>query len=630
MSKIVLIAPGPSITHYGLMLQKSIAHPEDLLIINACMEDALDYVRSQLPKDVDVIIARGNTAALLKSAHLSVPIVTIPIHDSELIHSVYTAKELYQQEDSRIAYLGLDDVIQSVRGFLDILHCNIRLYPINSSEDIRKRIKQAKREQIHVVIGGVSTQKAALEAGLHSVLLESSLSSVKEAYERALEVQKGFILQRKKIQEREILLNSITDGILSINEKGRLTVCNPAAEQFLNVVSASVIGKSYTSLFAQTEKELIQQSLISGRLVADHIFSIREQPFSLSIHPVSIGDSRKGMILTIRPSRNQNVFPVSAADHRLLPDAPSFFDLTGSHPLFRQAVSYGLHYAKSSDPVLIIGEAGTGKETLARCIHQAGERSSNLFLSREASLLTPEDLLAAHHGTLYIRSGQNLSPLMQEQLTDLLITGSMIIDNHTRQELNIRLIIGAEADLSSILTPRFYYFVNSLILPVPALRQRREDIPGLAEHMLTQLNQQYQKHCQFAPEFLHQLKDYAWPGNLRQLESYLRRLVVLSSGETILSSFHESGSPDDSGFYAFLNRTESTPAFCQLPSTGKEEPGFMIKGRKYTCSELQELDRYYQGKKGLIAEKLGISRSTLWRYYKAMEGASSNKDSLEG
>lgn len=622
MSKIALIAPGPSITHYGLTLQKSISHPEDLLIINACMEDALDYVRFHLPEDVDVIIARGNTAALLKSAHLSIPIVTIPIHDSELIHSIYTAKELYQQEDSRIAYLGLDDVIQSVRGFLDILHCNIRLYPISSSEDIRKRIKQAKREQIHVVIGGVSTQKAAIEAGLHCVLLESSLSSVKEAYERALEVQKGFILQRRKFQERTILLNSIADGILSISEKGRLTVCNPAAEQFLNVVSPSVIGKSYTSLFAQTEKELIQQSLISGRPVADHIFSIKEQSFSLSIHPVSVGSSRKGLILTIRPARKSNVFPpVSAADHRLLPCAPSFFDLTGSHPLFRQAVSLGLHYAKTSHPVLIIGEAGTGKETLARCIHQAGDRRENLFLSREASLLTTEDLLAAHHGTLYIRSGQNLPPLMQEKLTDLLITGSMIIDNHTRQELTIRLIIGAESDLSSILTPRFYYFVNSLILPVPALRQRREDIPSLAEHMLMQLNQQYQKHCQAAPEFLHQLKDYDWPGNLRQLESYLRRLVVLSSGETILSSFHESGSPDDSGFYAHLNRTESAPAFCQRPPAAKEEPGFMIKGRKYTYSELQELDRYYQGKKGLIAEKLGISRSTLWRYYKAMEGA---------
>lgn len=622
MSKIALIAPGPSITHYGLMLQKSISHPEDLLIINACMEDALDYVRFHLPEDVDVIIARGNTAALLKSAHLSIPIVTIPIHDSELIHSIYTAKELYQQEDSRIAYLGLDDVIQSVRGFLDILHCNIRLYPISSSEDIRKRIKQAKREQIHVVIGGVSTQKEALEAGLYCVLLESSLSSVKEAYERALEVQKGFILQRRKFQERTILLNSITDGVLSISEKGRLTVCNPAAEQFLNVVSASVIGKSYTSLFAQTEKELIQQSLISGRPVTDHRFNIKEQSFSLSIHPVSVGSSRKGIILTIRPSQKSSVFhPVPAADHRLLPSAPSFFDLTGSHPLFRQAVSDGLHYAKTSAPVLIIGEAGTGKETLARCIHQAGDRCGNLFLSREASLLTTDDLSAAHNGTLYIRSSQNLTSLMQEQLTDLLITGSMIIDNHTRQELNIRLIIGAEADLSSILTPRFYYFVNSLILPVPALRQRREDIPSLAEHMLIQLNQQYQKHCQAAPEFLHQLKDYAWPGNLRQLESYLRRLVVLSSGETILSSFHESGSPDDSGFYAHLNRTESNPAFCQLPPAAKEEPGFMIKGRKYTYSELQELDRYYQGKKGLIAEKLGISRSTLWRYYKDMEGA---------
>lgn len=620
MSKIALIAPGPSITHYGLMLQKSIAHPEELLIINAYMEDALDYVRFHLPEEVDVIIARGNTAALLKSAHLSIPIVTIPIHDSELIHSIYTAKELYQQEDSKIAYIGLDDEIQSVRGFLDILHCNIRLYPISSTEDIRKRIKQAKKDHIHVVIGGIRTQQEALEAGLHCVLLESSLASVKEAYERALEVQKGFILQRRKFQERTILLNSITDGIVSINEKGRITVCNPAAEQVFHVTSASVIGKTYPALFAQTEKELIQQALISGRLITEHRFQIRDQAFSLSIHPVSVGSSNKGVILTIRPFRGSaSLHPFPMDDSRMLPSAPSFFDLAGSHPAFRAAVSLGLQYAKLSLPVLIIGEAGTGKETLARCIHQAGSGSGGLFLSREASLLTAEDLFAAHGGSLYIRNGQELSPFMQELLTDFLLTSSVMVDGHTRQDVTIRLMIGSEADLSAILTPRFYYLINTLILPVPALRQRISDLPALAENMLKRLNKQYHKNCQAAPEFLGQLEDCAWPGNLRQLESYLRRLVVLSSGETILSSLKESGSPDDCGFYSHLRTDDSAVLFALNSPRLESEPGFVVKGRKISYSELQELAQYYQGKKGVIAQKLGISRSTLWRYYKDME-----------
>lgn len=619
MSKIVLISSGPSIAHYGLLLQKSLSHPENFLIVDMYMEDALDYVRYNLPKDTDVIIARGNTAKLLKASHLSVPVVTVPVRDSELIQSVQTARELYKQEDSSIAYFGLEDVLQSVRGFLSILHCNIRLYQVNSSEDIRACIKRAKREHVRVVIGGIYTQKLAAEAGLDCVLLESSLSSVKEAYERALEVQKGFILQRKKFQERNILLNSITDGIISINEKGKITVCNPAAEKYLELPSASVSGKSYISLFSQTENELIQQCLLSGQQVSDHPFPIKEQDFLFSIHPVFVGTDNKGIILTFRPAGKTTFLPAdSIKSKNLLPAFPSFFDLTGSHSFFQMAVSRGLKYASLSAPILLIGEEGTGKETFARCIHQAGSRNGQLFISREASLLTKEDLLSSHQGTLYIRNGHRLSPDMQELLGDILKTGSVAMENHTRKSLDIRLIIGSDSDLSKGLLPDFYYLINTLILPLPALRQRVSDIPSLGSYMVDRLCLEYKKSCQCTPEFLHGLADLSWPGNLKQMESYLRRLVILAEDNDCFSSVKEAGFPDDSEFYSHLKK-DFLPSSFPSAAPPQPKPGFTIKGRPVTYEELRKLDAYYNGKKGVIAEKLGISRSTLWRYYKEME-----------
>lgn len=210
---------------------------------------------------------------------------------------------------------------------------------------------------------------------------------------------------------------------------------------------------------------------------------------------------------------------------------------------------------------------------------------------------------------------------MQDLLTDVIKTGSIILNNHTRQKLDLRLIIGSDADLSSVLMPQFYYLVNALILPVPALRHRSSDIPSLAGYMLKQLNRQYNKNCHATPEFLHALEDCSWPGNLRQMESYLKRLVVLSSGETVLSSLKEAGSPDDSGFFAHLDSQLPITSMAPPAGSAEWEPGFIIKGRKVTYYELQELDHYYQGKKGLIAEKLGVSRSTLWRYYRDMEAA---------
>lgn len=614
MSKIVLISSGPSIAHYGLLLQKSLPDPGNFLIVDVYMEDALDYIRRNLPQDTDVIIARGNTAKLLKSAHLAVPVVTIPISDSELIASIKQARDLYKQTDSHIAYLGIEDVIQSVRGFLEVFHCHIRLYTINSSDDIRRSIQQAKRDHVNVVIGGIYTQKLALEAGLQCVLLESSLFSVKEAYERALEVQKGFIIQRKKFQERNILLNSITDGIISINEKGRITVLNPAAEQYLGISAKAVTGKAYAPLFAQPEKEVIQQCLTCGKQLSHHVFSINQQNFHLSLSPIVIGNDQKGLILTFHP------FEKNMAPSVQIPippeDKPCFFQLQGSHPSFQMAVSTALQYAPLCLPIILAGEEGVGKETFAQCIHQAGDRADCLFIAREGALLTKEDLLSAHQGTLYIREGGRLSLPMQELLTEILKNGSIVLENGSRTTLNIRFIIGSQSSLADALLPRLYYLLNALILPLPSLCERSSDIPALTEHILKELNSQYQKNCSCTPEFLLSLCEYSWPGNIRQLKSFLTRLVVTASDQALFSSLEETGGPDDSNFYKHLNRDFHSQPFSEAPGLNQAQPGFIINGKKITYKELKILDEYYQGKKGLIAQKLGISRSTLWRYYK--------------
>lgn len=632
MSNIVLITAGSSIAHYAEMLRKTLPTPENLSIVNCYMEEAVDYARNQLPSDTDVLIARGNTAKLLKAAHLSIPIVTIPIRDSELIQSIKSAKEAYNAKGTSIAYLGIEDVLQSVREFLNLMHCKIRLYPINSSQDIRTGIQRAKKEGVKVVIGGIYTQQLAAEAGLDCILLESSLASVKEAYERALEVQRSFILQRKKVQERTLILNSITDGILSINETGRVTVCNPAAETYFDSSSAYLCGKSFAPLFPQSEKELIQKCLTLGQSVTHHSFFLNDQTFQLSINPIFAGSSCRGAVLTFSPE-SSHFRPDSAKQqlhqHSLTSmqsnakgnekgDFYSFFELTGMHPLFQHAISLGIRYAKLSMPVLLIGEEGTGKETFARCMHHLDPQNPQIFVSREASLLTTDDLLSANTGTLYLRNAHKLSLSMQETLSDLLRTGSVRLDLQTRKALRLRLILSSDQDLSKLLTPGFYYLVNSLILPLPSLAQRREDIPLLIHRMLEHFNLLYEKNCTCTPAFSEKLALETWSGNIRQLESLIQRMIVLADPDAVFTGTESLSASNDSAFYEHLrNNSSLTTAEFNL-SVPTAQPGILIKGRNVSFEELKELDRFYHGKKALIAQKLGISRSTLWRFYKMM------------
>lgn len=628
MSQIILIASGDSIAHYGKILQQSLPDSRSIQIVNGYMEAAVDYARHQMPEDTDVIIARGNTAKLLKSAHLTVPVVTIPITDSDLVHSIQKAQTLYGGANSQIAYIGMEDVIRSVQAFLDILNCDIRLYPVTSSQDIEYSIKRAKKEQIHVVIGGQYTQKLAEEYGLKSVLLESSLNSLKEAYDRALEVQKGVQLQKKKLQERLTMIHSIFDGIVSINEKRKVTLCNPSAEKYLKLSSSKVIGKSYTQLFEDTECALINQVLLSGQSAADHPFTLHGTTYLLSVHPVMVHGRNKGVILSLHPYQPRNI---RQTEPSILPTPKysfsSFFDLTGNAPAFRQAVSLGLLYARSDEPVLIIGEDGTGRETFAHCIHCESSRKNELFLAREASLLNTEDLLAASQGTLYIRSIENLSQEMTAVLIDVLRTHTIFLpDSRTRQNLDFRLIAGSSVDLSKQLAGSLYYLIHSLLLPLPSLAQRKEDIIPLFFRYLGECR------CTDEPEIRELLMNYDWPGNIRQLQGICRRLVLLCLDNGIIDKAMLKYHLDDSGYFAHLSDMEqsvsgdvskaSPETFPKIPSpvqSSPEIPGFIIHNQFVSWEELNGLDRYYHGKKSLIASHLGISRSTLWRYLKEME-----------
>ena len=135
-----------------------------------------------------------------------------------------------------------------------------------------------------------------------------------------------------------------------------------------------------------------------------------------------------------------------------------------------------------------------------------------------------------------------------------------------------------------------------------------------------------------SPEAASLLTSYAWPGNLTQLENLCLRLACLP--ELPLIPEQLAAQLDDSRYYQHLGPTASTalaPAALTTAAltagvpttaaslTGKPE-GFFIHNRLVTYDELRAMDRYYQGKKSLIAEKLGVSRSTLWRYYRTMDG----------
>jgi two-component system response regulator HydG len=219
--------------------------------------------------------------------------------------------------------------------------------------------------------------------------------------------------------------------------------------------------------------------------------------------------------------------------------------------------------AGSDAPVLITGETGTGKEVVARALHQQSRFSAGPFVAlncgaQSESLLESElfghergaftgavkarrgRLEMANHGTLFLDEVGEISPKMQVGLLRALEDKSFQrVGGSQTVESDFRLISATHRDLPALIKrglfrEDFFYRINVITVEIPALRQRPEDVPLLAQHFLERYQQETGKQVEsFTNAALNMLTAYAWPGNVRELRNVIERAVVLAQGRML-------------------------------------------------------------------------------------------------
>jgi two-component system response regulator AtoC len=218
--------------------------------------------------------------------------------------------------------------------------------------------------------------------------------------------------------------------------------------------------------------------------------------------------------------------------------------------------------AATNTTVLLRGESGVGKEVVARAIHKASPRAARQFLKVNCAAL-PGELLeselfghekgaftgayrqkpgkfeAADQGTLLLDEIGEMPLRLQAKLLHVLqdgefsrVGGEKIIDS------DVRLIAATNRDLeASMRSHQFredlYYRLNVIEIRIPPLRERRDEIPVLADHLLRKFNAQYGRTVDVPAETLRAFADYQWPGNIRELENAVKRIVVLGSARPV-------------------------------------------------------------------------------------------------
>lgn len=236
--------------------------------------------------------------------------------------------------------------------------------------------------------------------------------------------------------------------------------------------------------------------------------------------------------------------------------------LLGQSPAIREVSDAIRQVADSPSTVLILGETGTGKELVARVLHDLSARRTAPFVAVNCAAI-PDDLIEselfghergaftdahatrrgqfelANNGTLFLDEIGDLSLRAQGNLLRVIEERAFSrVGGSESIRVDVRLLGATNVDLeSAVRTGRFredlYHRLNVVPIRVPSLRERPEDIPLLIEHFLARANRASTSTKTIAPEVMDRLTGYDWPGNVREVENLMERLVTLSAGPII-------------------------------------------------------------------------------------------------
>jgi PAS domain S-box-containing protein len=364
----------------------------------------------------------------------------------------------------------------------------------------------------------------------------------------------------------ETILESISDGVFTVDAEWRITSFNRAAEEITGVLRKEAIGRRCAEVFRASMCETgcaLGRTLKSGKpVIGRSAYIIRADGARI---PISVSTS------VLRDARGRitggaETFRDLSEVETLRQELEGRFhvgNLTSRSPLMQRLFEVLPAIAASPSTVLILGETGTGKELMARTVHALSMRHKGPFVAVNCGAL-PDTLLEselfgyktgaftgasrdkpgrfalARGGTLFLDEIAEVSPALQVRLLRVLQDRTFEPLGATRPETaDARIIVATNKDLveqvrRGAFREDLYYRVNVVRVELPPLRKRKEDIPLLVQQFIDRFNRLQQKSIKgISGEALSLLMAHDWPGNVRELENVVERSFILCNEEFI-------------------------------------------------------------------------------------------------
>lgn len=425
-----------------------------------------------------------------------------------------------------------------------------------------------------------------------------------------------------------LILDSIADGVFTIDQGGRITSFNRAAEQITGYSREEVMGQFCHDIFkasicfkrcplkhtARTFESIVNMEV--------HILNRQNQEIPISISTSILKDDTGRVMGAVETFRDLSLI---AQLRKEISRRYTFQDIVSRSKAIAKLLNILPDVAQSDATVLIQGESGTGKELFATAIHNTSPRKKGPFIAVNCGAL-PETLLEselfgykqgaftdakrdkagrfrlAEGGTLFLDEIGDLSKGTQVKLLRVLEQKEYEPLGSTHKErADVRIVSATHRDLFSLLNKGefredLFYRLNVMKLEIPPLRKRKEDIPLLVDHFIKKFNEKTGKSIQrVANGAMKRILRYEYPGNVRELENILEHAFILCKGAEIRTNHLPEGLVPSGAIVS--PKTSARPQ--RLPELEKR----LILEALERCGWDREQ----------TARDLGMHRSTLWR-----------------
>jgi transcriptional regulator with PAS, ATPase and Fis domain len=427
------------------------------------------------------------------------------------------------------------------------------------------------------------------------------------------------------------IVEAISEGLIMCDREGLVLYMNTRAAQILDLKLESVVGRPLSAAVEVPPVLLEAMHRHASLIDAEVSFQVKGLQIGclMSLFPIQwqIDETKhiEGCIMMLRQIDQVRRLVQHMVGNR---SSFTFASIIGESSAIHQVRRQAQAAARSSVPVLIVGESGAGKGVLARAIHNESARAEGPFVTVNCRVL-PRDMIVgdflgyetdtflsngrrgrpgkfelAHGGTLHLEEIEALPLEMQAALLRVIETGEVMrLGGWSITHVDVRFIVTTAANLDHLVLhgdfrADLYYALSRIMIRMPPLRDRPADVPLLVRDALKRICRQIGRPVEVSYEAQQLLRTYHWPGNLREMESALERAALLTD-TGVIEARHL---PD-----AIRKRlTEPSSPPDHVPALQEAEYDAILRAA-----------RAYRGNVTRMAHALGIGRTTLWRKLKA-------------